>query len=210
MCGLIPTWKNFMDETNSVSRPSQIGPMWHEAAKVSDMPIDSTVWHRTPPRSSFPSCIAVKSAFLQSALAGELYLRLIRERWFILGEDISSAFVLQRAARELSNYVESFDVDVFDKQFTGEVGQEAFREDWIETKASMIRRVPTISIKRDGNESKVLSGYVNFKMLRAAFIELNPHIASVELCRSIDEYRRFWKFVNETEANKFIECEPGL
>src|SRR5437868_2342868 len=66
MSGLIPTWNNYVDEVNAVSRPAQLGPVWFQAGKISGMPVNGKMWHDTQPRSSFPACIAVKCAFLQS------------------------------------------------------------------------------------------------------------------------------------------------
>src|SRR5436305_1999889 len=55
MGGLLPEWKNYNHEVNSVSRPIQIGPVWMHAGQVSGMPMDTTIWMRDPPQSSYPA-----------------------------------------------------------------------------------------------------------------------------------------------------------
>src|SRR5687768_15102586 len=51
MGGLIPSWKNFNDVTNFVSRPIQMGPVWMEASHNSGMKIESSIWAEDPPAS---------------------------------------------------------------------------------------------------------------------------------------------------------------
>ena len=42
------------------------------------MPIDDRIWVEDPPTSSYPACIAIKAAELQSAEAADLYLGWLR------------------------------------------------------------------------------------------------------------------------------------
>ena len=69
MGGLLPSWKNFADPLNSVSRPVQMGPIWMESSHITGMPLESSIWIHNPPKSSYPACIGIKAAGLQSALA---------------------------------------------------------------------------------------------------------------------------------------------
>lgn len=71
MGGLLPQWNNYNDAINSVTRPIQRGPVWMHAKQMSGMPIDQNIWMRDPPSSSYPACIAVKCAALQSPYAEE-------------------------------------------------------------------------------------------------------------------------------------------
>src|SRR6478609_7542743 len=71
MGGLLADWEKYNDPMNAVSRPSQMGPLWFEAKYISGMPIREHIWHKDPPASSYPACIAVKCAALQSAAAEE-------------------------------------------------------------------------------------------------------------------------------------------
>ena len=72
--GLIANWKNFNDDVNSISRPFQMGPLWAQAQSVSGMPMQDLVWVNDPPATSYPACIAVKCASMQSRYAGERFL----------------------------------------------------------------------------------------------------------------------------------------
>src|SRR3954471_8227222 len=42
MGGLLPGWKNYHDEINSVTRPIQMGPVWMHAQQISGMPMNTT------------------------------------------------------------------------------------------------------------------------------------------------------------------------
>src|SRR4051812_2644561 len=66
MGGLIPAWNAYHDATNHVSRPIQMGPVWMHASQLSGMPMNTRIWMENPPASSYPACIAVCCAGLQS------------------------------------------------------------------------------------------------------------------------------------------------
>src|SRR5690606_17166903 len=94
MGGLLPSWNNFNDPMNDVSRPIQMGPIWADVKHRSGMPINNMVWINDPPDSSYPACIAVKCASLQSPDAAEAYLRKTREAVMVDGKNISKQNVL--------------------------------------------------------------------------------------------------------------------
>ena len=102
MGGLLPGWKNFIDQTHAISRPIQMGPLWVEATHLSGMPMKNSIWVHNPPSSSYLACIAVKTAEKQSADAGEKYLRLVREAVMINGQDISSLSILSEVAESMA------------------------------------------------------------------------------------------------------------
>jgi hypothetical protein len=70
---MIADWESSSDPLNSVSRPLQMGPIWREARHLSGAPLDDRIWALDPPASSYPACLAVKAAELQSAAAADLY-----------------------------------------------------------------------------------------------------------------------------------------
>src|SRR5215203_2358567 len=59
MGGLLPDWKRFSDPVNHVSRPAQMGPVWMHAMQITGMEMKTTMWHTSPPSSSYPACTAV-------------------------------------------------------------------------------------------------------------------------------------------------------
>src|SRR3954470_16066645 len=114
MGGLLPDWTSFEDNINNISRPAQMGPLWMQASNVSGMPMNSLIWHTDPPVSSYPGCIAVKCAQLQSATAGARYLRLLRESLMIHGNNISRQEELVSVAKQIANETSQFDVERFE------------------------------------------------------------------------------------------------
>ena len=103
MGGMLPSWKNFHDEVNSVSRPVQMGPVWMHASQISGMPMDTRIWMEDAPASSYPACIAFKGAELQVAAVAELYLRLVREAIMLDGKNIAKQNVLIDIAEQRLN-----------------------------------------------------------------------------------------------------------
>src|SRR5690242_4446982 len=67
LAGMIPDWNTYKDDMNSVATPLQMGPVWMHASEVTHVPMKYSIWHEDPPASSFPPCIAIKTAGLQSA-----------------------------------------------------------------------------------------------------------------------------------------------
>src|SRR5215203_5516 len=102
MVGLLPSWSNFHDPVNAVSRPAQMGPVWMHAGQMAGQPICHQVWITDPPASSYPACIAVKCAQLQFELAGESMLNLLRQACMTHGKNIAKQNILFEAANKLS------------------------------------------------------------------------------------------------------------
>lgn len=159
MGGLIPSWDNFHDNVNSVSRPAQMGPVWMHAGQVAGKPICHQVWINDPPASSYPSCIAVKCAQLQSSLAGEGMLQLLREACMAEGKNIARQEVLFDVARKLSIDDKTFDPARFKEDFFGKHGQDALRADLAEVSYYRINRFPALIVKSPAEKTIVISGY---------------------------------------------------
>jgi predicted DsbA family dithiol-disulfide isomerase len=174
MGGLIPTWKNFHDEVNSVSRPVQMGPVWMHAGQVTNRPIYHQIWMKDPPASSYPSCIAVKSVQLQSAEAANYYLLLLREACMGNGENIARETVLYRIAATISDSYKNFDFGKFKSDYEGEAAKEAFREDLDLVRKYNINRFPTLIIKAGGN-AIMISGYRPHQEILAAIQHIAPN-----------------------------------
>ena len=148
MAGLLPSWKDFNDSTNSVSRPIQMGPVWMHAAELTHMPINTRIWMEDPPASSYPACIAVKCATLQSEEASEKYLRLAREAVMVRGENIAKTEVLQSIASQLAKkHPHLFDLNKFLADLKSDDGIEAFRKDIQQVQLSGISRYPTLLLR---------------------------------------------------------------
>ncbi len=179
MCGLLPDWNSYNDPVNSVSRPAQMGPVWMQASHVSGVPIKGEIWIKDPPVSSYPACIAVKCAELQSAALGEKYLQLVRRRVMTEVQSISRQEVLENVAEELAKQDSDFDVQRFTNDLLNGTGLEAFRSDWQKAQLQRIERYPTLIFRRKGYKAVMLSGYQPYEVLQQAFQQVAPEFASL-------------------------------
>ena len=169
MGGLIPGWDNFDDPINSVSRPLQMGPVWMHAASVTGMKVDFNLWHRDPPASSYPSCIAFKCVQLQSELFADTFLWMMREACMAKGINIARPAALLALAEDLKETHPGFDLKEFELQLSLDKGEglAAFKKDLAETRLNNIRRFPTLIIRKAGAESLVATGYRPYEALMA-------------------------------------------
>ena len=130
-----------------------------------------------PPASSYPACIAVKTAELLSPAAGELYLRKVREAVMVNSRDISQAEELQDIARRLSEeYPETFDSAAFSEKFNGEESRNAFRRDLQQTRYNRIGRFPTLTMRKQGSPGIILTGYRPYEVLLQALSRIAPEV----------------------------------
>lgn len=202
MGGLLPGWNQFSDAVQGVSRPAQMGPLWMEAAHLSGMPIDNTIWALDPPASSYPACIAVKCAQEQSAEAGELYLRQLREAVMLRGENMASFDRLLRLAASLAaQHPALLNLERFLQNLEANKGKDAFRTDLEEVRSKAIRRFPSLVFRRKGAAPLILQGYRPY----AVWLELMQTLAP-ELVRkpaaSADDYEAFWGSLQEREKRE--------
>jgi putative protein-disulfide isomerase len=165
MAGLIPSWENYVDSTNSVSRPFQMGPVWMHASSVSGVPIDSNIWFRDPPASSYPACIAFKSVQLQSGEYAATYLDLLWENCMGAGINISRQSTLVHIAQQLKSIYTDFDIDEFENCLVDGRGLEAFKADIRETKEHNITRLPSLIFRQPGKASLFITGYKPYDYL---------------------------------------------
>lgn len=177
MAGMIQDWNQYNDPLNSISKPSQMGALWMEAAKTTSVQIDNTIWIKNPPASSFPSCVAFKTAELQSLQVAEVYLRYLRESVMIKCVDISKQEILMDIAEKLSkDFPEAFDLEKFKNDFAGEESVSAFKEDLQLIKKYNINRYPTLTISKPGKNGIGITGYRPYNVLIDAIKNFAPEI----------------------------------
>jgi putative protein-disulfide isomerase len=174
MGGLIPSWDNYHDEVNSVTRPMQMGPVWMHAAQIAQKPIQHLLWIKDPPSSSYPACVAVKSAQLQSEHAGDLMLQLLRHAAMTEGKNIAKPEVIMQAAKQVSEADKSFGIHKFTEDYNGEGGRNAFKEDLQKVKLQAINRFPALIFKLINNKSIMLSGYRSHDVLMQELVKVYP------------------------------------
>jgi predicted DsbA family dithiol-disulfide isomerase len=176
MGGLLPFWGHYVDTYNSIQRPAQMGPLWMHASEMMDVPIAHRIWVEDPPASSYPACIAVKCAELQSAEAGRLYLHFVRKAVMLYGWNIARHKVLQQVAECVAGINKTFSVTQFEEDMQNDRGLEAFRKDLQEVKYHGINRFPTLLIKRTGSPAKLVTGFRPAEVLMEIINEgnINP------------------------------------
>jgi len=170
LAGMIPDWTSFSDPINSVAKPAQMGPVWMEAKHITGTKIDDSIWVTDPPSSSFPACIAIKTACLQSKEAEEKMLFALRKAVMENGLNISKDTVLSQIANDLAiEFPDLFDVKRFRKEYNQEKSREELRKDMNEVKFHRIGRFPTLAIRRRGYQTMMVTGYRPYDMLLSAF-----------------------------------------
>jgi len=202
MGGLLPGWKNYHDEVNAVSRPIQMGPVWMHAQEVSGMPMDSGIWIKDAPSSSYPACIAFKSVALQSQEASIIYLRRLREAVMIRGENIFKQNILTAIASTLTDNSYHFNLEKFKEDIDNGVALEAFREDINEIQNKNIKRFPTLIIKDSSNKGVVITGYRPYAALQDSLLHVSPNIKKSNPVISAEKYKAFWGTLTSREMNE--------
>jgi putative protein-disulfide isomerase len=202
MSGLLPSWNNYNDSVNNVTRPIQMGPVWMHAQQLSGMPIQHTVWMKDPPSSSYLACIAVKCAALQSSRAGEMYLRLLREALMIEGKNTAKRAVLTEKAEQLAALVPGFSVELFREDMKNDKGLEAFRKDLNEVQRHHISRFPSLVIRNRSGQAVLFSGYRPYSVLTDALRQIAP-LEKTNPVRNPEKYKALWPLATEREMAEF-------
>lgn len=172
MAGLLPSWNNFTDSRNSIRRPAQMGPEWLHASELTGVSIDPSIWVSDPPASSFPACIAVKCAELQSREAGEYYFYLLQEAVMADRRNIARADVLIELAALVPAQFPFFNLNNFREDLLDHRGKDAFRIDWQESKYKSITRLPTAVFRAVGSAPMLLSGFQTYEALEKTILSL--------------------------------------
>jgi predicted DsbA family dithiol-disulfide isomerase len=170
MGGLIPDWKTYSDSRYDVFKPSQMSAHWLYVSRVTGIPLNHTVWVDDPPASSYPACLAVKCAGLQSAVAEKIYLQLIQKAVMENGWNIAKKNVLIRVAKMLKvKDPQHFSVERFADELESEEAREAFRKDLREMNERGITQLPSMILHKAGAKDLVISGYRSLEQLTEIF-----------------------------------------
>jgi putative protein-disulfide isomerase len=170
MCGMIANWNSYNDPMNSVSRPLQMGPVWMHASEVTHVKMKYSIWHEDPPGSSYPACIAVKTAGLQSALAEHTYLYHIRKALMDEGLNIARPENLVAVAEGIGDAC--FDVARFKSDWQSGGGKDAFRTDIQKAKFHNIGRYPTLTLQNAEGKGILIVGYRPYEVLDQALMQV--------------------------------------
>lgn len=172
MCGLIRDWNSYADPIHSVSRPAQMGPLWYHVRQTMGIELDDRLWIEDPPSSSYPACLACKAAELQSAEAGERYLRAVRAAAMLRRCNIAREETLLEVARQLeASWPDGFVAERFAADFQSQSAAAALREDLMTARYYEIARYPTLLMRR-GPKALLLTGYRPLDVLDRAIEQL--------------------------------------
>lgn len=202
MGGLLPTWKHYNDSVNSVTRPLQMGPVWMHAKQLSGMPIDQNIWMRDPPASSYPACVAVKAAAMQSTEAEENLLRLLREEVMLNGGNIAKKEVLFNVAKRLVNIDKDFDLEKFEQDCVGNEAMDAFRKDLAEVQMKRISCFPSLVVKNK-DKAILIAGYHPYGYILEQLKNLlGSNIAFGKIDH--ESYKTYWPSVTQRELDEIV------
>lgn len=213
MGGLIPDWTSFSDPLNGVSRPLQMGPLWYEIRHLTGQSLDDRLWLEAPPASSFPACLAVKTAQLQSAEAGDRVLRRLREGAMMERRNVAERGVLLALARGVAEATPGLlDVGRFEDDFKGDAAAAAFREDLREARYLGLTRFPALMLCRaDGTgRTLLLVGYRPYDALRRALAHLVPELQPERQAPCPGAYAAFWGGATEREVAEALDHDGPL
>jgi putative protein-disulfide isomerase len=178
MGGLIKDWNDFNDPLNNVAHPSQMGPVWMDADIKTGLDIQYGLWVNDPPSSSYPACIAVKTAELQSDFAGKAYFRSITAAAMQQGENISKSEVLINTARSLaSEYPDDFKLEAFLRDYNQESSRNAFRTDLKQVRFNQIGRFPSLTYAYQ-EKKLIITGYRSYQVLFNALSDIAPTLVN--------------------------------
>jgi len=177
MAGMIADWDSYNDPLNTVSRPVQMGPIWRQAQHLSGVPVDDRIWVLDPPASSYPACLAVKAAELQSADAADLYLGRLREAVMAQRRNIARREVLLEVADEAAAAApDRLDAARLRHDLDAAPPRDALREDIKEARYRGIGRFPTLTLRRAGGAGVMIVGYRPYEVLLAAIARIAPDL----------------------------------
>jgi putative protein-disulfide isomerase len=202
MSGMLPDWQSYNDPINSITRPLQMGPLWFEARHVSGQPVNDKIWIGDYPQSSYPACIAVKCAELQSELASEKYLRALREAVMLNAQNISKHSVLLEIAQTLS--VDGvLDFEKFKSDLTQHKGSEAFKKDLQEIRFHKIGRFPSLVLRNvKTGRAVIIVGYRPYQVLIDALKAVAPAIEPTKDKIDKELYLKYWSSATERELSE--------
>ena len=172
MAGLIPSWTQFSDHQNAISKPIQMGPEWAHARAVTGVFVDDKIWIADPPASSYPSCIAVKAAGLQGNGMGDEYFYRAQRAVMAERRNIAKMGVLQEIAEELAGDFPGFDAVRFAVDLVGTEARRLFRMETMDWKYLQAGRLPAIIFKNAAGRGGLLTGYQTLAALQQAVASL--------------------------------------
>lgn len=164
MGGLLPDW-NY--NSGGISKPSDVAHHWDEASLYYEMPIDGNVWLEDPLDSSYPSCIAMKAAQIQSKEKAVKFMRVLREELYLNKKNIAKWENIAQVAKIAGLDVQKLKTDYDD-------AEELFQEDLNLAKSLGVRGFPTLFFADSENNQLKVYGSKPYDDYENALLTLFP------------------------------------
>lgn len=167
--GLVPDMSDFYDSLNEIRTTAQVAPHWRMVSERSGQPIDERLMNdiTDPHFSTWPACIAVKAAQLQSEAVGEAYLRRLRRAALTERKVISDPGVYMDLARE----VPKLDLGRLQADLANGAARRAFDDDLATCARFGVSGFPTL-LFRAGDKGVIVHGHRTFETYRRAMTQL--------------------------------------
>ena len=165
MGGLLPDWSY---NSGGISKPSDVAHHWDEASQHYQMPIDGNVWLEDPLDSSYPSCIAMKAAQIQSKEKAVIFMRILREKLYLEKKNIAKWDNIAEAAK-LAN----LDIARLKSDYDGDA-KRLFQEDLNLARTLGVRGFPTLFFADKNNNQLTVYGSKPYAYYENALLALYP------------------------------------
>lgn len=165
MGGLLPDWSY---NSGGISKPSDVAQHWDEASLHYEMPIDGDVWLEDPLDSSYPSCIAMKAAQMQSKEKAIKFMRILREKLYLEKKNIAKWENIAEAAKIANLNIEKLKTD-----YNG-AAEKLFQEDLYYAKTLGVRGFPTFFFADENNNKLTVYGSKPYTAYENALLALFP------------------------------------
>ncbi|MGE6353491.1 DsbA family protein [Flavobacterium sp. NPDC079362] len=165
MGGLLPDWSY---NSGGISKPSDVAHHWDEASLHYEMPIDGNVWIEDPLDSSYPSCIAMKAAQMQSKDKAVLFMRILREKLYLEKKNIAKWENIAEAAQLTGLDVNKLKIDYENN------AKILFQEDLNFAKTLGVRGFPTLLFSDGSNNRLTVYGSKPYAFYENALLALFP------------------------------------
>jgi len=165
MGGLLPDWSY---NSGGISKPADVAHHWNEASLHYEMPIDGDVWLEDPLDSSYPSCIAMKAAQIQSHDKAVKFMRILREKLYLEKKNIAKWENIVQAAQLSDLDINKLKTDYEDK------AKLLFQEDLTYARTLGVRGFPTFFFSDGNNNQLTVYGSKPYAAYENALIALFP------------------------------------
>jgi predicted DsbA family dithiol-disulfide isomerase len=169
--------------------PAALVAEWLDVAEASGMPVDPRLWLASPPRSSYPACMAVKAAAEQGRAGA--YLRRLREGLLCERHKLDHAEAFVHEARS----VPGIDVDRFAVDLGSHAIVEAFGAD-LERTRERGAELPFLEF----GDGSVVGGVQPYEALRDAALAAGATPAGGAPLGPEDALRRFGRMATPEVA----------